>query len=101
MSFNLGAPLPQELAEQTRRYLELERLAKLFETEQKRYREAVREACGGQAVKGEGWEVAFSDCVETDWKSVCKNHLEGVDLSPYRSTSSVMYIRRASGGQTE
>lgn len=78
-----GQALPQSRDELAHVHLAYERLLKVINAEQKRYTEALREACGNADAEGPGWAVVFTNRGGTNWDKVKKDHLKDVDLTPY------------------
>jgi DNA polymerase-3 subunit epsilon len=86
---------PAELGtdEAARRYLELASLNKALAKLQKPYSAYIGEQAGGMDLLGEGFLVEYGSQVRTKWEKVVAEHLEGVDLAPYRTETSTMSIK--------
>lgn len=93
LPFELDAALPETMADAAHRWLVLDELMKLLESDQKRYGAYVKQLAEGIDVEGDGFEVEFTARNSTNWEKVTKDHLSGVDLAPYRTQTSAMYIR--------
>ncbi len=93
LPFELEAPLSDELEDLVYRHLVLEELKKVLEADQKRYSEAIKEMVQGSDTEGGFFTVTFQNRSSTNWEKVMKDHLPELDLAPYKSASSAMYIR--------
>lgn len=93
LPFNLDEPVPAVLDEVALRYLHLQELIKLLETEQNRHKEVIQKSVQGLEVSHDFFSVTFQDRVSTNWDKVTKEHLADVDLAKYRKSSSAMYIK--------
>lgn len=92
MPFPLDAPLHASAEENAKRSLELHSIIKLLEGDRKRYLDAVKEQTGGVPLTTDLLTVKFTPGARTDWERVKKDHLEGVDLAPYQTSTSTMNI---------
>lgn len=93
LPFPLDADTPDSIEEAAQRWLVLDELKKLLEADQKRYGAALKKLCQGIDQEGDTFEIEFTNRTSTDWDRVVADHLEGVDLAPYRKGSSAMYVR--------
>ena len=75
------------------RALAIDELTALLESSRKGIEARVRELQNGCDFIGRGAEVVFTERKNTKWESVVKDHLEGVDLTPYEKPSVAMSIR--------
>lgn len=91
--FKMGEALSDELDELVNRHLQIDALVAVLEAEKKRYTEAVRELVQGSDTEGEFFTVEFTNRSKVNWEAVKKAHLADVDLAPYTSKSSAMYIK--------
>ncbi len=93
LPFKLDEPVEDDMDEAIARFLVLGELMKLLESDQKRYGEFVKQAVQGADVDGGFFTVEFQNRTTTNWEKVMKDHLPELDLAPYRSQGSAMYIR--------
>lgn len=93
LPFELDAPLSDEVEDLVYRHLVIEELKKVLESDQKRYSEAIKELVQGSDIEGDFYTVMFQNRSTTNWEKVMKEHLPELDLAPYKSASSAMYIR--------
>lgn len=94
LSRPIGAPMPSELEDKVLSILELKTLTSVLEAETKRLTEAVKEQVEGLPVEGDGWQVRFQGSTATDWDKIKETLLQGVDLRPYQTPGSKMYVER-------
>jgi DNA polymerase-3 subunit epsilon len=89
----IGGDVSDTLEEAVKQYLELKRIQNIIETEAKRYQEKIRSFVGESEKEGDFYKITFQSRTATDWKKVQKDHLSGVDLSAYQTSSLAMYIK--------
>lgn len=88
-----GGDTSDMLEEAVKRYLELKRAQINIEAEAKRYQEKIRSLVGDSEKEGDFYKITFQSRTTTDWKAVQKDHLSGVDLSAYQTSSPTMYVK--------
>lgn len=93
LPFPLESIVPDDLDAMVERHQALEELIKLLENDQKRYSEAIKERVEGADIDGDFYTVTFQNRTSTNWEKVMKEHLPELDLAPYRTSSSAMYVR--------
>lgn len=84
--------LPSGIEELAKGYLALDRAMKPLREELKRIEGAIKKACRGVPYTGEDVAVRFSAQIRTEWGEICKQYLNGVDLSRYQRPSSRMKV---------
>ncbi len=93
LPFPLEEPVSDSLDEVVHRYLVLGELIKVLETDQKRYGEAAKALAQGADYDEDFFTITFQNRATTNWEKVMKDHLPELDLGPYKTSSSAMYIR--------
>jgi DNA polymerase III subunit epsilon len=92
LPFRLGSEVPEDVETAVLRWLAIDDLTGFLAAEQKHLANTVKTALNKVGAQGGLWEVVFSPRVDTDWKAITAEHLQGVDVAPYRKSSSVMNI---------
>ena len=93
LPFEIGDEVPEEVEAAALRWLMLNDLVDVLAREQGRLHAAVKARLAGVGCAGRNWSVEFNPSCTTDWKRIAAQYLNGIDLEPYRKTTSEMRIR--------
>ena len=93
LPFDVSSELPDSaegLADRSLMLAELENYASRLRA---KVNDKLKKVVDGMPQSGDGWEVEFQPRVTTDWKKITAKFLVGVDLAPFKTDGSAMYVK--------